>query len=61
MTIYEATKNGTSIQLDRGIDGSASEVFILHTERTGSQGQSIKHSERFSTESEAMSWINHAV
>ena len=44
-------------KLNEGINGSGQKVWILYTERTGSQGQAIRHQETFKSKSEAEMWI----
>jgi len=61
MNLTTTTKNGIRIELNEGRNGNGQPVYIVATERTGSQGQAIKHAETFTNRSEAEGWINYAI
>lgn len=59
MNMITTTKNGTRIELNEGRNGQGQPVYIVATERTGSQGQTIKHAETFTSRGEALKWIEY--
>ena len=61
MNILTTTKNKTRIELNEGRNGNGQPVYIVATERTGSQGQAIKHAETFASRNEAEAWIKYAI
>lgn len=61
MLISETTKNGTKIELRSGINNDGRTLYVVQTERTGSEGQTILHQERFFCILEAKNWIKWIV
>lgn len=61
MNLITTTKNDTRIELNEGRNGQGHPVYIVATERTGSQGQAIKHAETFASRDEAEAWIKYGV
>ena len=57
MLISENTKNGTKVELRSGIRGDGRTIYVVQTERVGSQGQMICHQETFLCILEAKNWI----
>ena len=61
MLISETTKNGTKVELRRGTRGDGRTIYVVQTERVGSQGQTICHQEKFLCILEAKNWIKWIV
>lgn len=61
MLISESNKNGTQIELRIGVAGNGATIYVVQTERIGTNGQKIFHSEKFSTQAEAENWIEFAI
>ena len=57
MLISETTKNGTKVELRSGIRGDGRTIYVVQTERIGSEGQTILHQENFLCILEAKNWI----
>ena len=61
MLISETTKNGVKVELRSGIRGDGRTIYVVQTERTGSEGQIILHQEKFSCILEAKNWIKWVI
>ena len=61
MIIKTGTNGDTSYSVTEGRNGQGSRVYHINTERTGSKGQLITHTETFTSLSEADSWVKYAL